>query len=65
MTNPWLSLWMSAANAWAGAARGFYTAEMQRQQTAMMNQMIEQTNQFWMQAWSRQLGSPPAAKRRR
>jgi hypothetical protein len=29
--NPWLSLWMSAANTWAGAARGVWTAEMHRQ----------------------------------
>jgi hypothetical protein len=32
--NPWLSLWLSAANTWAGAARGFWTAEMHRQQKA-------------------------------
>ena len=37
--NPWLSLWLSAANTWAGAARGFWTAEMHRQQTAMLNEM--------------------------
>ncbi len=33
--NPWLSLWLSAANTWAGAARGFWTAEMQRQHKAL------------------------------
>jgi hypothetical protein len=32
--NPFLSLWLSAANAWAGAARGLMTAEMRRQQGA-------------------------------
>ena len=37
--NPWLSLWLSAANTWAGAARGFWTAEMHRQQKAMLNEM--------------------------
>jgi hypothetical protein len=37
--NPWLSLWLSAANTWAGAARGFWTAEMYRQQKAMLNEM--------------------------
>ncbi len=42
MPNPWLSLWMSAANSWAGAARGFWSAEMQRQQTAMLKDMTEQ-----------------------
>jgi hypothetical protein len=42
---------LSAANSWAGAARGFWMAEMQRQQTAMVNQMIEQTTRFWTQVW--------------
>jgi hypothetical protein len=42
MSNPWLSLWLSAANAWAGAVRGFWTAEMHRQQSAMMNEMMRQ-----------------------
>jgi hypothetical protein len=37
--NPWMSLWLSAANTWAGAARGFWTAEMHRQQKAMLNEM--------------------------
>lgn len=37
--NPWLSLWLSAANTWAGTARGFWTAEMHRQQKAMLNEM--------------------------
>ena len=52
MKNPWLSMWLSAANAWSGAARGFWTAEMHRQQTAMMNEMMRQTLAFWSQAWS-------------
>jgi hypothetical protein len=37
--NPWLSLWLSAANTWAGAARGFWSAEMQRQKKVMLNEM--------------------------
>lgn len=52
MTNPWLSLWLSAANSWAGAARGFWMAELHRQQSTMTKELIEQTTQFWMQAWS-------------
>ena len=47
MPNPWMSLWLSAANAWAGAARGFWTAEMRRQQTAMLNEMTRQMVRFW------------------
>jgi hypothetical protein len=35
MKNPWLSMWLSAANSWAGTARGLWTAEMTRQQNAL------------------------------
>jgi hypothetical protein len=44
MPNPWLSVWLSAANIWAGAARGFWTAELRRQQTAMANDMVRQSH---------------------
>ena len=37
--NPWMSLWLSAANTWAGAARGFWMAEAHRQQKAMLNEV--------------------------
>jgi exoribonuclease II len=37
--NPWLSLWLSAANTWTGAARGFWTAEIHRQRRAMLNEL--------------------------
>jgi hypothetical protein len=50
MANPWLSLWLSAANSWAGAARGFWTAELCRQQSAMVNEITRQTLRFWTQA---------------
>jgi len=52
MPNPWMSLWLSAANAWAGAARSFWTAGMRRQQTAMINEMTRQTVRFWTGAWA-------------
>ena len=52
MSNPWLSLWLSAANTWAGAARGFWTAELHRQQAAMMNEMSRQTMRFWTHPWT-------------
>jgi hypothetical protein len=35
MKNPWMSMWLSAANKAAGAARGFGTAELHRQQKAV------------------------------
>ena len=38
MKNPWLSLWLSAANSAAGAALGFWTAQFRRQQKAVANE---------------------------
>ena len=52
MSNPWLSLWLSAANSWAGPVRGFWAAELQRQQTAMINEMTRQMVQFWTASWA-------------
>ena len=34
MKNPFLSMWLSAANTAAGSARAFWTAELRRQQKA-------------------------------
>lgn len=39
MKNPWMSLWLSAANSAAGSARAFWTAETRRQQQAMAKAM--------------------------
>ena len=41
MKNPWLSLWLSAANQAAGSARGFWTAEAQRQQRAVAKEVAK------------------------
>ena len=38
MKNPFMSLWLSAANRAAGPARGLLTAEMRRQQKAIMRE---------------------------
>ena len=51
MRNPWMSLWLSAANSWAGAARAFWTAELHRQQTAIANEMVRQMMDFWVRTW--------------
>jgi hypothetical protein len=64
MSNPWMSLWLSAANAWAGAARGFWTAEMRRQQTAMLNEMTRQMVRFWTGAWVQPSSSDSKRRRR-
>jgi hypothetical protein len=61
MPNPWLGLWLSAANRWAGAARGLWVAELHRQQAALVNEneMVRQT----MRVWAASL-TPPAGPRR-
>ena len=48
MKNPFMSMWLSQANAWSGAMRGFWSAEMHRQQTQMMQEMTKQMMQFWV-----------------
>jgi hypothetical protein len=58
MTNPFLSLWLSQANAWAGAMRGFWAAELQRQQTQVMNEAAKQVMQFWGGGWMLPTGTP-------
>jgi hypothetical protein len=45
--NPFLSMWLSGANAAAGTARAAGTAEAKRQQT----RLIEQTSRFWLDTW--------------
>lgn len=64
MPNPWMSLWLSAANSWAGAMRGFWTAEMHRQQTALANEMARQTMDFWIKAWTAPIAGRKVKKRR-
>ena len=64
MTNPWMSLWLSAANSWAGAARGFWTADLHRQQTAMTNEMVRQTIDFWSRTWMATLAAHKPKRRR-
>lgn len=64
MPNPWMSLWLSAAHSWAGAARGFWTAELHRQQTKLANDMVRQAFDVWSRTWMAPgAGSQP--KRRR
>ncbi|MFO1208604.1 MAG: hypothetical protein U1E40_05190 [Amaricoccus sp.] len=44
MKNPWMSLWLSAANRAAGTARGYWLAEAERQRQALVRQA---TRSFW------------------
>ena len=48
--NPLLSMWLTAANAWAGAARGLITAKARRAQKKVV---------------AKATGLPPARKKRR
>lgn len=57
MSNPWMSMWLSAANSWAGAMRGFWTAEMHRQQTAVANEMLRHSTDFWTNVWTGDQGT--------
>ncbi len=41
MKNPWMSLWLSAANKAAGTTRGFWAAEAQRQQQAFAREVMK------------------------
>ena len=51
MTNPFMSMWLSAINSAAGQAKGLWTAEAYRNQTAMMNAVTSQVMRFWLDAW--------------
>jgi hypothetical protein len=59
--NPFLSMWLSGANATLGAARGRATAESRRQASDAMTKSMKQATDFWMSAW----GVKPAPKRRK
>lgn len=63
--NPFMSAWLSGANSAAGGARGFWLAEMQRQQAAMMQAATEQMIRFWSGAWLGQPGSAAQPSRHR
>jgi hypothetical protein len=45
-----MSMWLSATNSLAGAMRGVWTAELNRQQTAIAHEMVRQTTDFWTQS---------------
>lgn len=61
--NPWMSMWLSGANAAAGAARGHATAQARRQVDGLMAQGVNNMLDFWRGG----LFSPPvpAAKKTR
>jgi hypothetical protein len=46
--NPFMSMWLSAANTSAGMMRGVWMAEMQRQQQEFIQNWIKMSMQLWM-----------------
>ena len=53
--NPWLSMWLSGANAAMGASRSRASAEMRRQASLAMTEGVEQMTRLWidsMNAWT-------------
>jgi hypothetical protein len=59
--NPWLSMWLSGANAVGGSVRSQAGAQAKRQSTAMMKQANKQIVDFW----SGTLISPPRTKKKK
>lgn len=57
MKNPWMSLWLSAANKAVGTSRGLWMAEAQRQQQRMLKEMTK--------AWTAPAGPKRAPAKRR
>jgi hypothetical protein len=53
MKNPFLSMWLSAANTAAGSARAFWTAELHRQQKTLERETARATG----------VAAPPSKKR--
>ncbi|APT57296.1 hypothetical protein BKE38_07720 [Pseudoroseomonas deserti] len=60
--NPFLSIMLSGANAWAGAARGIMTGQAKRQQAAATRQSAKQVTDFWTAAMT---GAAPKKRTRK
>jgi hypothetical protein len=60
--NPFLSMWLSGANAIAGAARSRVSAEAKRQASAAITRGTKQATKQMTDALA---GKPPAKKRRK
>jgi hypothetical protein len=58
--NPFLSMWLSGANAVLGSARSRATAEGKRQAATMMSHGAKEVVRFWSNA----LTTPPRKKKK-
>ncbi len=71
MANPWtkknpaMSLFLSGANAWAGAARGGWTKGARRQRSAAVSAGAQQVASFWTAALKPPSPGGKKTKRRR
>ena len=63
MKNPFMSWWLSEWHKAANAAKGQITAEMTRQQKAILAQWQEQWIEMWMAAWMPWAATHPRKKR--
>ncbi len=61
--NPYLSMWLSGANAFLGASRGRAAAAQQRQMQMLTTQMTKDFMSLWTlpTAWT---AAPPAKRKR-
>jgi hypothetical protein len=59
--NPFMSIWLSGANALAGSARSRINAEGKRQASTLMTEGARQMASFWTSA----LTPPKPARKRR
>ena len=58
--NPFMSMWLSGANAMVGSARGRATAAAKRQASRMVNKSTGQVVDAWFKAWT-----PPATRKKK
>ncbi len=59
--NPFMSIWLSAANSAAGSIRGQATAQAKRVAAGAMNN----ASQDMLDVWTRALTTPPQTRRRK
>lgn len=63
--NPFMSMWLSGANAVAGSTRARITAEARRQATNVEKEAAKQVVNFWTDVLSAQKPAPAKRRKRR
>ncbi len=62
--NPYMSMWLSAANTIAGSARSRLAAESRRHAAALMTEGVAQAADFWAKVLAPPHVAPKRRKRR-